>query len=305
MGPEGRRGPDGQEGVADGSGESRESGGASDPVRDLGDRPPRCRRPTPGRRGDLNPVLRSFADGRLFGSVTGTEAPRVLALHGWARSHRDFDAVLARAGEAPLPALALDLPGFGASPPPPAAWGAAAYAEAGRAGPRRDGSPGRRARPLLRRPGGPASRRPASRRRSRPWCSPACRCCTRSVGAARVAPAYRVIRRLHRMRLVSDAAMEAARQRYGSADYQAAQGIMRQVLVRSVNETYEEQLDAVRCPVHLVWGADDTAAPLEVAERAVARLAHGDLAVHPGRGAPDAAPHSRRAARRRGRHACR
>ena len=30
--------------------------------------------------------------------------------------------------------------------------------------------------------------------------------------------------------------------------------------------------------------ADDTAAPLEVAERALTRLAQGDLAVHPGVG---------------------
>ncbi len=74
-------------------------------------------------------MLRTFAEGRLFGSVTGSEAPRVLALHGWARSHRDFDAVVAGDGPEPLPALALDLPGFGASPPPPAAWGAEAYAE--------------------------------------------------------------------------------------------------------------------------------------------------------------------------------
>ena len=100
----------------------------------------------------------------------------------------------------------------------------------------------------------------------------------------RVALAYRVTRRLHSLRLVSDDAMEAARQRFGSADYRAAQGVMREVLVRAVNETDEVQLDAVRCPVHLVWGGDDTAAPLEVAERAVTRLAHGDLVVHPGVG---------------------
>ncbi len=97
----------------------------------------------------------------------------------------------------------------------------------------------------------------------------------------RVAPAYRAIRSLHRMKLVSDGAMERARQRYGSADYKAAQGIMRQVLARAVNETYEEQLDAVQCPVHMIWGADDTAAPPEMAARAVVRLAQGDLEVFP------------------------
>jgi pimeloyl-ACP methyl ester carboxylesterase len=40
----------------------------------------------------------------------------------------------------------------------------------------------------------------------------------------------------------------------------------------------------VRGPVHLIWGADDTAAPLEMAERALARLAEGDLAVFRGVG---------------------
>jgi pimeloyl-ACP methyl ester carboxylesterase len=73
-------------------------------------------------------MLSALADGRLFGSVTGEGRPVVLALHGWARTHRDFDAVLAPAGADPLAAIALDLPGFGATPPPPRAWGGRAYA---------------------------------------------------------------------------------------------------------------------------------------------------------------------------------
>jgi len=228
-------------------------------------------------------VLRTFAEGGMFGSVTGAEAPRVLALHGWARSHRDFDAVLSGGGDGPLPALALDLPGFGASPPPPAAWGVEAYAEmVGRV---LDdmGTPvvvlghsfgGRVALHL-------AVQRPEAVRALVLTGAPMLR---PQKGNQRVALAYRVTRRLHALRLVSDDAMEAARQRFGSADYRAAQGVLREVLVRAVNETDEVQLDAVRCPVHLVWGGDDTAAPLEVAERAVTRLAHGDLAVHPGVG---------------------
>jgi pimeloyl-ACP methyl ester carboxylesterase len=225
-------------------------------------------------------MLRTFADGRLFGSVTGPDAPRVLALHGWARTHRDFDAVLAPDGRAPLPSIALDLPGFGASPPPTEAWGATEYARA--IGPILDEMQlpvvllghsfgGRVALHL-------ANQRPeaiaALVLTGVPFMHAAGR-------RARVAPAYKLTRTLHRMKLVSDDAMDAARQRFGSADYRAAQGIMRQVHVRSVNETYEEQLDAVRCPVHLVWGADDTAAPLEMAQRAVARVAQGDLVVIP------------------------
>ena len=111
--------------------------------------------------------------------------------------------------------------------------------------PGRHGIPGRRARSLLRRSGGAASRRPAPRRRAGPGADRRADVAPAAAATQRVAPAYRVIRRLHTLRLVSDDAMEAARQRYGSADYRAAQGIMRQVLVRAVNETYEAQLDAV------------------------------------------------------------
>jgi pimeloyl-ACP methyl ester carboxylesterase len=228
-------------------------------------------------------MLQTFAGGRLFGSVTGPDGPRILALHGWGRTHRDFDGVVAAVGEDPLPALAIDLPGFGASPPPTAVWGADEYAEAVGDLLGDMQSPviilghsfgGRVALHL-------ANQRPASVEAlvltGVPFLHPAGQ-------RTRVAPAYKAIRRLHRMKVVSDGAMEAARQRYGSADYKAAQGIMRQVHVRSVNETYEAQLDAVQCPVHMIWGADDTATPLEVAERAVARVARGDLEVYPGVG---------------------
>jgi pimeloyl-ACP methyl ester carboxylesterase len=226
-------------------------------------------------------MLRAFAQGQLFGSVTGPEPPRVLALHGWARSHRDFDAVLAPAGASPLPALALDLPGFGASPPPPAAWGAEAYAAAVAAVLPDMGSPvvvlghsfgGRVALHL-------AVQHPEAVQALVLTGVPLLHARNRD---GRVAPGYRMARLLHRLGLVSDESIERARQRYGSADYKAAQGIMRQVHVRSVNETYEAQLDAVQCPVYLIWGSDDTAAPLEVAERAVTRLARGELAVSPG-----------------------
>jgi pimeloyl-ACP methyl ester carboxylesterase len=78
--------------------------------------------------------------------------------------------------------------------------------------------------------------------------------------------------------------MEAARQRYGSPDYRAAHGVMRQVLVRTLAETYDDQLAAIACPVHLVWGDDDAEVPLVVAERLAERLAGATLTVCPGAG---------------------
>jgi pimeloyl-ACP methyl ester carboxylesterase len=78
--------------------------------------------------------------------------------------------------------------------------------------------------------------------------------------------------------------MEALRQKHGSADYRAAQGVMRDVFVRVVNESYEDQLAAVRCPVELVWGDDDTEAPIAIAEAAAGLLTDASLTRLPGAG---------------------
>jgi pimeloyl-ACP methyl ester carboxylesterase len=78
--------------------------------------------------------------------------------------------------------------------------------------------------------------------------------------------------------------MEALRQRYGSEDYRAASGIMRGVLVRTLAEDYSAALSAVRCPVELVWGDDDTAVPLSIAEQLNRELAQAHLVVCSGAG---------------------
>jgi pimeloyl-ACP methyl ester carboxylesterase len=224
-------------------------------------------------------VLRAFADGRIFGVATGTGPARVLALPGWGRTSSDFDATLGG-----LDAVALDLPGFGATPPPPEPWGAAEYAAAvaavidelhppvvvlghsfgGRvavhlAAGRPDLVAGLvlTGAPLLRRPGA-APRRPSA--------------------------GYRVGRWLHRRGVLSEARMEVLRQRYGSADYRAASGVMRAVHVRAVNETYEAELAKVACPVELVWGDDDPDVPLAVAREVTRLLPSAHLEVVPGAG---------------------
>lgn len=234
-------------------------------------------------------MLKSFADGRLFGTTWGDGTPAVLALHGWRRTHADFAGVFGPATSgvpAPPAALGVDLAGFGATPPPPDPWSSADYArsllglfdEPGRLADRvtvlGHSFGGRVALhlavlvpdrvdrlvltgvPLLPRQG----------RRARP------------------APAYRLVRRLHRMGLVGEARMEALRQRYGSPDYRAATGVMRSVFVGLLAEDYTPAMAAVPCPVSLVWGEDDTEVPVEVAERARPLFAHATLAVLPGVG---------------------
>jgi len=57
-------------------------------------------------------------------------------------------------------------------------------------------------------------------------------------------------------------ALENLRNKSGSADYRAASPIMRQTLVKVVNEDLCELMPAVTCPTLLVWGKNDDATPL-------------------------------------------
>jgi len=207
-------------------------------------------------------MLQAFASGRLFGTTFGSGPPWVLALHGWRRCHRDFAAVLGG-----VDAVALDLPGFGATPPPDEVWGGAEYAQTV-AGVLDDfddpvvvlgHSFGGQVAVHL------ATARPEAVRALVLTGVPL----FRKQGGGAPPLRFRVGRALHRRNLLGDARMEALRQRYGSADYRAATGVMRDVFVRIVNEPYDDALRALTCPVELVWGDDDAEVPLEVAHRAV------------------------------------
>ncbi len=78
--------------------------------------------------------------------------------------------------------------------------------------------------------------------------------------------------------------MERLRQRYGSRDYAAATGVMRDVLVGVVNETYETPLRAITCPVELAWGERDDVAPPTVADAAAALCPTATVTRCPGAG---------------------
>jgi pimeloyl-ACP methyl ester carboxylesterase len=185
-----------------------------------------------------------------------------------------------------MDAIALDLPGFGASPPPERAMGAHGYAEAiqsildefpsppvvvghsfgGRiavclaAGhPDRVGPLVLSAAPLLRLETG---RRPA-------W-------------------GYRAVRRLNRLHLISDERMERMRRTRGSSDYRAVTGVMRDVLVTAVNESYEDELARLRDRVFLLWGDQDREVPVPIAEASLRLIrsngGNAELEVLPGVG---------------------
>lgn len=223
--------------------------------------------------------VRAFASGAVFGVTHGSPPFRVVALPGWLHTVADWEPMLRALADAGVAGVALDLPGFGgATPEPPAPMGSAGYAAA--------------IAPVLDELGGPvvlvghsfggrtalhlAAARPASV------------AALVLTGVPNLLPregprpqppvAYRIARALHRRGLLPDARMEELRRRSGSEDYRNAPSVtMRNVLVAVTNEDYEAQLRTLRMPVELVWGADDTAAPIATARRAAELL--GDLAT--------------------------
>ena len=227
-------------------------------------------------------MLRSLLDGAIFAQCDLGGGPVCVMLHGWGRTSSDFAGLNAALVADGISTLLLDLPGFGASPPPEAAMGSSQYAkvviaaieeaihelddrryllvghsfggrvalEAGAMHPANLEEIFVSGVPLFRDPSGT---KPA-------W-------------------AYRLVRRGAAMGLVSTAKLESYKERYGSKDYRAASGVMREIFVKVVNEDYSETLRRIEVPVHFVWGQHDSAAPLGQARRALTLVKSGTLEV--------------------------
>jgi pimeloyl-ACP methyl ester carboxylesterase len=230
-------------------------------------------------------LVEEAGNGELAVRYRRGEGPAIVYLHGWGRSLGDFVGFLPRGQQA---AVALDLPGFGRSSAPSQAIGARGYAEllrvpfaklrarlgvdrmilvghslggriaaefAGIAGPD-DGLAGLVlvASPILRPPGG---RSPLG---------------------------YRLVRSLAGAHLLPAATLEWARGRWGSADYREATGVMREILVRMVNEEHVRPLARTDVAVELLWGERDSVSPVWLAERVAERVPGANLVVVPGVG---------------------
>ena len=216
-------------------------------------------------------MIGSLGDGAVLVERFGDEPFDVVCLHGWGRSATDFTAVCSG-----LNAASVYLPGFGTIDPPASAWAPADYADwlaasldethpvilvghsfGGRVAVRLAAKYPHLVKALVL-TGVPLTK--LHQAKGPDW-------------------RYALVRFLHGLRLVSDQQMESARRRFGSADYRAATGVMREILVKTVAEDYLDYLATLNMPVEMVWGEFDKPAPLDVAKIALGKIAHGRLTV--------------------------
>lgn len=79
-------------------------------------------------------------------------------------------------------------------------------------------------------------------------------------------------------------ALEEMRKSHGSADYNSATPIMRETLVKTVNEDLKDLIPNLKMPVLLVWGENDDATPLSDAQYMEKTMADAGLVTIKGAG---------------------
>ncbi|GHV53493.1 alpha/beta hydrolase [Synergistales bacterium] len=214
----------------------------------------------------------------------------VVFLHGWGCSFSIFEPFL-NILKSHRRVVALDLPGFGESGEPPHGWSLDEYADFTEGFLSRVGV--KSAVMIGHSFGGRIIIKLASRKERRVKITKAV-----LIGSAGVRPPrtlkkraraafYKLGRRVLSAGFIKRRfpdLLERWRLRTASADYRNASPIMRESLVKVVNEDLTPLLPSVPCPTLLIWGGGDTATPLSDGKTMERLIPDAGLVVYGGAG---------------------
>jgi pimeloyl-ACP methyl ester carboxylesterase len=221
---------------------------------------------------------------RLHYREVGSGSP-VLLLHGWG-SNADSFSYLEKHLAPNFHVLSLDLPGFGASDPPAAAWSLGDYVELVKGfitkldivNPAVVGhSFGGRIAICLGAQGLVSKLILANSAGVRPRRKPLYYLKVYS---------YKLAKRLLNLAPCNQrpALLEKLQQRFGSSDYRDAAPILRKILVKVVNEDLTELLPKIKVPTLQIWGEKDTTTPVYQAKIMEQKIPDAGLVVLKGAG---------------------
>ena len=220
-------------------------------------------------------------DGRRVRYIDEGEGPEVLLLHGWGAPAETYRLIIDHL-KARCRVVAPDLPGFGGSEDPPEPWAVDDFVDfvqkfaafAGLNSPVLIGhsNGGRIIIKLMNCP-------------TLPFAVPKIVLMDAAGIRAKHGPGYyvKVYSYKAAKRLLPSLA-EKMRGKVGSADYKNASPVMRQTMVRALNEDLTPLLSGIRVPTLLIWGENDTATPLSDGQRMEKSIPDAGLVVLKGAG---------------------
>ncbi|MDE6531569.1 MAG: alpha/beta hydrolase [Lachnospiraceae bacterium] len=222
--------------------------------------------------------------------ITGEGEETVVILQGWGTELSVYDSVAACISSQ-YRVVQFDLPGFGASEEPREAWDVDAYADFFLK--LMDALKIRKAVLLGHSYGGRVIIKLASRENLPLEISRIV-----LVDSAGILPKrtwrqnmkirrYKMLKKLVNLKLIYKICPELIdewKSKQGSEDYRNATPMMRQCMVKAVNEDLTELLPKIRQETLLIWGDMDTATPIADAKLMEERLPDAGLAVIPGTG---------------------
>lgn len=89
---------------------------------------------------------------------------------------------------------------------------------------------------------------------------------------------------LNRFGILSNDKIEKIKKKKGSYDYRNSKGIMRENLVKAVNDDLSQELENIKSKVHLIWGSEDKEVPIDIAKEANKKIKKSNLHILEGQG---------------------
>lgn len=217
--------------------------------------------------------------------LAGGAGQPVLLLHGWGCSSETMLPVFKHLVKN-FRVYNFDLPGFGISPEPPAAWDTTDYADM-LAAFVDEMCPGQKPFIVGHSFGGRLALRLGARGVPGKMLLTGCAGLPPKRGADYYAKVYsykaaKKLLSLPGLGKKREELLESAKSKSGSADYRNASEVMRAVFVKTVNENQTENLPKITAPTLLFWGENDTATPLADGEKMAAMMKDAALIVKKG-----------------------
>ncbi|HIW74889.1 MAG TPA: alpha/beta hydrolase [Firmicutes bacterium] len=220
-------------------------------------------------------------DGRQVRYIDEGEGPEVLLLHGWAAPAETYRLIIDHL-KPRCRVVAPDLPGFGGSEEPDRPWSADDYADFVL---RFAGAVGLTAPVLIGHSNGGRIIIKLMNRPQLPLAVPKIVLMDAAgIPAKHGAGYYIKVYTYKAAKRLFPALAEKMRGKAGSADYNSASPLMRQTMVRLLNEDLTPLLAGIRVPALLIWGENDTATPLSDGQAMEKRIPDAGLVVLKGAG---------------------